>query len=220
MSAMLQDFSVLGSSVVSTSVEGIAVLIMAFALGVAEKPVREIVRRWLAVRRRVSSVAKRAGPTAAPRAVSVDVREGLDEALENLARDPIRGPRIYVSAIDIKDFRCFEDVTVKFHHPGDASQLRHQNVNLILGDNGSGKSTLLKAIAIAALGPILDSSGFYPYHLVRSGHRRAMIGGSFVVDDPASGPTELDGAVEIGRVGDLEKLSPTHSHAAWSEIFD
>ena len=222
---MLQHFSLLASSVVIESVQ-VVVALVAFALGVAQKPVRELVRRWLAVRRRVLTVGRY---DVSDRLGSATIEMGaehnkalaeLEKTLEYLARDPIPGPCIYVSAIDIRAFRCFEDVSVKLHHRGDASQLHHPNVNLILGDNGSGKSTLLKAIAMAALAPIIDSSGFYPYHLVRSHNETATICGRFLTDAPAAAPTELEGSVEIARVGDLEKVSARYSQAAWSEIFD
>ena len=41
------------------------------------------------------------------------------------------------------------------------------NVNLLLGNNGLGKTTLLKAVALAALGPAVRSSGIYASRLVR-----------------------------------------------------
>ena len=69
-------------------------------------------------------------------------------------------------------------------------------MNLIIGNNGSGKSTLLKAIAIAALGPVLDSSGFVPYHLIRSHRKRSTVRGNFLVDGRNRGPGELSGEVE------------------------
>lgn len=142
------------------------------------------------------------------------------EELGNLARDPIRGPRIYVSSIQARNFRCFPDLAVRLRHPGDPSELEYPNVNLVIGDNGSGKSTLLKAIAIAALGPVLDSSGFVPFHLIRSGHPRATLQGRFLADDRRSGPSRLAGGVELLRQGDYEALEANHSRTIWSGLFD
>ena len=212
---------------VSASVVGwqqTLLIVIAAAIGFTWAKVQprlfEEIRRRLVIRRRVSSLADREVSVTTRSDPGVDGREKLDEALGNIARDPIRGPRIYVSAIDVKDFRCFEDMTVTLHHPGDASQLTHPNVNLIIGDNGAGKSTLLKAIAIAALGPILDSSGFVPYHLIRSNHQGSSIRGSFLIDSPMTGPRELAGSVDIVRAGDYEKLSAMHDPAAWSDLFE
>jgi len=40
-------------------------------------------------------------------------------------------------------------------------------VNLILGNNGDGKSSVLKGLALAALAPVIQRSGYLPYSLVR-----------------------------------------------------
>jgi hypothetical protein len=181
-------------------------------------------QRSLDVRRRVATLARReeAAEAALP---SSDIERkgrtpGPSEALGNLARDPIRGPRIYASSVAAKDFRCFADMTVDLHHPGDGSKLRYPNVNLVIGDNGAGKSTLLKAIAIAALGPILDSSGFVPYHLIRSRRERSEVRGDFLIDDRHGIPAQLTGAVDVVRNGDYEEVVSRHDRGAWADLFD
>lgn len=147
-------------------------------------------------------------------------KEVLSASIANIVEDPIRGPRLYVSAVEIDDFRCFDKIRLTLHYPGEASALTLPNVNLILGDNGSGKSTLLKAIAIAALGPILDSSGFAPYRLIRENMKRASITGHFLIDDPDDAPRERLGQVELERVGDYELVKAQHDLETWSRIFD
>jgi hypothetical protein len=80
---------------------------------------------------------------------------------------------MYINHIKLKDFRAFRDAEIDFVHPDqDFEKLempkpRLSNVNLLLGNNGQGKTTLLKAIALAALGPAVRSSGIFPYRLVR-----------------------------------------------------
>src|SRR3954464_2657904 len=82
-------------------------------------------------------------------------RASFDAPLKNIALEPLRGPRFYVSDVAMSDFRCFDRATVELRYPGEDPSLNYDNVNLILGDNGSGKSTVLRAIAITALGPVL-----------------------------------------------------------------
>jgi hypothetical protein len=147
------------------------------------------------------------------------------EAAANIARDPIRGPRLYCSDLKVSGFRCFERAELSLHFPGRPSGLAYPNVNLILGDNGTGKSTLLKAIAITALGPILDSSGFVPYRLIRETSERASITGRFLVDEPTTSapgepPREQIGTVELSRLGDYERISAMHDASAWRRLFD
>jgi AAA domain, putative AbiEii toxin, Type IV TA system len=204
----------------------IAILTAAGGLvvGVFVEPIRRIARRRLAVRRRVATVERMGaslGFEASLNVPPVKISASIGETLENLARDPIDGPRIYISEIAASSFRCFEQLGVTLNHPGDGSGLAHENVNLILGNNGTGKSTLLKAVAIAALGPILDSSGFVPYHLIRSHRSEARLDGAFVLDNPDQrGPRTLRGAVDITQTGDYERLTATHDPNAWADIFE
>ncbi len=180
----------------------------------------EAFRRIRLRRRRLMSLEQQEVPSSTEGEVQVQQREDWNETLVNLARDPIRGPRIYVSTIEASDFRCFDRMEVALRHPGDTSKLDHPNVNLVIGDNGSGKSTLLKAIAIAALGPVLDSSGFVPYHLIRTGAGGARVHADFIVDDPSDGPGRLAGEVQLNRTGDYEELLARHDRQGWAEIFD
>src|SRR5258708_28541290 len=76
---------------------------------------------------------------------------------------------MYVSSLEMENLRCFEKANVSLLYPGKADRPRQvlANVNLLLGVNGAGKTTVLKAIALAVLTPVLESSGFVPYCLVR-----------------------------------------------------
>lgn len=85
---------------------------------------------------------------------------------------------MYIESLEVENFRCFEKARVLFefdgrHRPAGAPRL--PNVNLILGDNGTGKSAILRGIILAVLGPIIQSTGFRPYMLVRrTGSREAQ----------------------------------------------
>jgi hypothetical protein len=82
---------------------------------------------------------------------------------------------MYLTSLEMKNLRCFETATVSLLYPGKAGVPKPvlANVNLLLGVNGAGKTTILKAIALAVLTPVLQSSGFVPYWLVRRPARPA-----------------------------------------------
>jgi AAA domain, putative AbiEii toxin, Type IV TA system len=72
---------------------------------------------------------------------------------------------MHLRKIKIKNLRVFKDVEMTFSEPKVDEAL--SNVHLFLGTNGSGKSSLLKAIALAAVAEVLQSSGLRLYSLVR-----------------------------------------------------
>jgi hypothetical protein len=78
---------------------------------------------------------------------------------------------MYVASLTIENLRTLEKAKLDLNQPNGKSSAEGDllsNVNLILGDNGAGKTSVLRAIAIAALSPLLASgSGFVPYSLVR-----------------------------------------------------
>jgi hypothetical protein len=101
-------------------------------------------------------------------------------------------PYYYLRELQIRNLRCFSTVDIAFRYPGDGGDAKIQNVNLLLGDNGSGKSTILKAAAMAALGPVLEGSGFVPFRLVRQDHQRASVVGALAFGAQLVLRTQLD----------------------------
>lgn len=77
---------------------------------------------------------------------------------------------MYIKSIHIENLRCFRRAKLEFQYPGKVNKdgsPKWPNVNLLLGKNGKGKTSILKAIALAALSPIMPQSGYLPYRLVR-----------------------------------------------------
>lgn len=131
----------------------------------------------------------------------------------------IDDPFLYLTALRLTGFRCFNEAQVEFRFPGEDSNLRHPNVNLLLGNNGSGKSSVLRAAAMASLGPILDSSGFVPYRLVRQDSESCRIEAAFAFGT-RKGATPLSAEVSITRRGDFEILKTPAEAGPWTDLFD
>ena len=72
---------------------------------------------------------------------------------------------LYISKVELKNFRCFEDVTIEADVGGAVAPW-----TLLTGDNASGKTTLLKAIALglcdgsSAAGLLRESDSGYIRH--------------------------------------------------------
>jgi predicted ATP-dependent endonuclease of OLD family len=67
---------------------------------------------------------------------------------------------MYIENLIIQRLRSIENAEIEFNTLG-KSAANYPNINVILGENGAGKTTVLRAIALAALGPLLSSSAGY-----------------------------------------------------------
>ncbi len=74
---------------------------------------------------------------------------------------------MYLRSLDIRNFRTFRHTEAVFSYPGDDGGSQFPNVTLLLGNNGMGKSSALKAIALALMSPVIESTGYRPYSIVR-----------------------------------------------------
>jgi hypothetical protein len=114
---------------------------------------------------------------------------------------------VYIERLTMDRLRCFEEATIEFQHP-DRPLTRDRicpNVNVLLGDNGVGKTTVLRAIALAALSPVIASSGFLPYLLVRQGARLGRARATILTSKEErahSFPASLEMFTEIAGHGD------------------
>lgn len=79
---------------------------------------------------------------------------------------------MHVKSITIENLRCFQTAGLELQYPGREKEAGREdvvlpNINLLLGNNGAGKTSVLRALALAALSPVMPQSGFRPYRLVR-----------------------------------------------------
>src|SRR4051794_20959561 len=81
---------------------------------------------------------------------------------------------MYINSLHLYGIRCFGKAEMlNCWHPErrvdpQTPMPEHlRNVNVLLGNNGAGKSSVLRAIALAALSPVIVESGYVPYRLVR-----------------------------------------------------
>jgi len=152
---------------------------------------------------------------------------------------------MYIESLEVENFRCFEKARVLFEFDGrhnTAKAPRLPNVNLILGDNGTGKSAILTAITLGVLGPIIQSSGFRPYLLVRRTvqdsdipsrqHENAAVQAKIrLYPQDAEMPTiwwelgttgSVTGQANITRLADTETISSAAqvNPGKWKPLFD
>lgn len=128
---------------------------------------------------------------------------------------------MYLDTIHINNLRCFKNAEFKLHYPGRNGnalpKVSCNNINLLLGNNGSGKSTVLRAIALSALAPIIQNSGYVPYSLVRKTKKEdapnASVSGDFILHPQDLGKsgkrnkTEvITSSIKVERLKDFERL--------------
>lgn len=148
---------------------------------------------------------------------------------------------MYVRNLKIKNFRCFEDAEVSLNYPGRKAKRgeklpeRYPNINLFIGENGAGKTSIVKALCLAVLAPIMNSSGLRIDFFVRRPSKSApgksenasndlavetcAIYSELVTDsqDVPSGSTlgmNVDSNAFISVHGDTELLSSGHSYTS------
>lgn len=185
-------------------------------LAVAIPPLYAFIRRTIAFRRqrrRLASLEK----SAQTRSPTIEMSDRYPDLSNSLP--PELATFAYITNLRMKELRCFEDVSVDLRFPGEGLGLRYPNVTLLVGNNGSGKSTALKAIAMTALAPILDSSGFVPYRLVREGSAAAAVEGTFVVSGHRH-PIQTRSQISLSKRGDLELVKAINDHAIWEDLYD
>lgn len=108
---------------------------------------------------------------------------------------------MYVKHLEVENFRSLPHAALDFRWPEAATGL--DNTTLLLGDNGTGKSTLLQAIALGSLAPIIEASGFRPFHLVRHGQDTGSVTATLSVP----GHDSLESQLQVRKKGSYESVS-------------
>jgi energy-coupling factor transporter ATP-binding protein EcfA2 len=136
---------------------------------------------------------------------------------------------MYVHSLSIKNLRSFRAAKVQLLYPGrrrtkvDLPTPRLKNVNVILGINGSGKSTILDATALGLLSPLIASSGYRPYSLIRRSNRgvppnaridvEVVLGSEEIKTPLPARHAHASMSVMIERRGDVEFVRPFESES-------
>jgi hypothetical protein len=126
---------------------------------------------------------------------------------------------LYVTALEIDHLRCFDHANLELQYAGkkEGQPPALPNINLLLGNNGMGKTTVLRALALAAISPVMPQSGYLPYRLVRrtaeeSVPRDASIQADVILHAQDIDPSELKAplgehmSMAVKRQGDYESL--------------
>ncbi|WP_298420670.1 AAA family ATPase [uncultured Kordia sp.] len=81
---------------------------------------------------------------------------------------------VYLDRIELKNFKCFSDLTLKL--PDYSDDTSSEPWLVFLGENGVGKSSVLKAIALALMGQkYLDTLNLEVNDLLKYGKRKGFI---------------------------------------------
>ncbi|HKP75363.1 MAG TPA: AAA family ATPase [Longimicrobiaceae bacterium] len=136
---------------------------------------------------------------------------------------------MYIDRLSISNLRSFRQAEVGFCYTGCEDSPPVANVTLLLGDNGAGKTSVLRAIALAALAPVIESSGFRPYRLVRrtdmDAPSEAVVRGDFLLHAQDTEHKERDWSepahteARVIRRGDIEQIKSLDADTRWDGIF-
>jgi hypothetical protein len=141
---------------------------------------------------------------------------------------------VYIRSLRVSNLRSFRTADLTFQYPGRAGGSQAApNVNLLLGNNGAGKSSILRAIALATISPVISSSGFVPYRLVRQTPDDApdaatieaelLLHGQDVGAKSRRIAIEESASARIVKIRDVEQIvAPTIAEIGehWDNIYD
>lgn len=140
---------------------------------------------------------------------------------------------MYLKALQIERFRAFKHTRASFRYPGAdvPGKLKYPNINLLLGNNGMGKSAALKAAALALMGPVVSSTGYRPFSLVRREVGEApseaaikahvALGDQDLEEDFDTAPDAAELRARISRRHTTEtcEFDVTLAHPVWEPMF-
>lgn len=123
---------------------------------------------------------------------------------------------LYVEALRLKDFRCFEQLDLDFNRP---SSLEGR-WTCIAGINGSGKSAVLQALGVALLGnPLALELGGERLNRMRRNSKRAEIEVEVKAAE-SNQPLRLNLAIDEGRIVSVggPPVAPPSPAPSWDQI--
>lgn len=124
---------------------------------------------------------------------------------------------MYVTKLEIKNIKCFDELSIDFHSAGDAT-----NWVLILGDNGLGKTTILRSIAMSLCGTtnLLDETdGEWLRVGTRHGEIRLEVKPSNENERPFSVTTFFERTSLKAETKIRQEFEPNENEIPWDQFF-